>query len=374
MNRKMTYLLIASAIVFLALVEPVVRMWPIHRGGPQLQGYTTEDIPIGLELKWKFKTDAEIKSSPVNAYNKTYITSTDGFVYCLNLMGKLLWKYDTKNAIEASATYFDNMLYVGNLSGEIVALNATNGKLVWKYDTDNQIMGAPNYFSTDSGKYILLGSYDYNLYCLEAKTGAFVWSYELDNYLNGTVAIKDNKAVFGGCDGFLHSVDLKEGELDHKFDISTYIASSPAIYGDHALVADYDGNMFSINLKENTINWTWKNGESNIAFIASPAVHKGKMVNCSRDKHTYCIDVESGNLLWKRNSGYRIDASPIISNDKALVANMRGDIQVLQLKDGAVLDTYELGTPVASNPSVYKGCLYFGGMDGFVYCLSSKKN
>lgn len=345
--------------------------WPIYRGGPKLQGYSGSQIPIELQEKWVFKTGAEIKSSPVNSAGKVVITSTDGLVYCLSAKtGKLLWKYDTKNAIEASATIFDKKVYIGNLSGEVFALDLNTGKKVWTYETDNQIMGAPNFYTNEDGeKFVLIGSYDYNLYSLNADSGRYVWHYELDNYLNGTPSIADGKALFGGCDGFLHIVDLATGKSEKKHKISTYIAGSPATYSGMTYLGDYDGNFFGINIEEQKISWQWKNGDANIAFVASPAVYQTRVVNSSRDKHTYCWDYKSGELLWKRNSGYRIDASPVVSKDRVLTVNMRGDIQVLKLTDGTVLGTYDVGSPVPSNPSVYQEKIYLGAMDGNVYCL-----
>ncbi|MBK6282420.1 MAG: PQQ-like beta-propeller repeat protein [Draconibacterium sp.] len=48
---------------------------------------------------------------------KVVIGSTDGFVYCLDTNGKQLWKFETGNAIEASALIHENVVYIGNLDG-----------------------------------------------------------------------------------------------------------------------------------------------------------------------------------------------------------------------------------------------------------------
>src|SRR4030095_5447278 len=50
-----------------------------------------------------FKTEGEIKSSPVVAGDRVLIGSYDGNLYCLSARdGKLLWKYTTSNFVHAT--------------------------------------------------------------------------------------------------------------------------------------------------------------------------------------------------------------------------------------------------------------------------------
>ena len=77
---------------------------------------------------------------------KIVIGSTDGFVYCLDTNGKLLWKFETGNTIEAPALIHENIVYIGNLDGTLYALDLNTGKKLWEYETDNQIIGSANWW------------------------------------------------------------------------------------------------------------------------------------------------------------------------------------------------------------------------------------
>jgi outer membrane protein assembly factor BamB len=70
--------------------------------------------------------------------------------------------------------------------------------------------------------------------------------------------------------------------------------------------------------------------------------------------------------------GGRVDASPVIAKEKIVVATMKGDIKILQLKDGKQLMSYELGSPVSSSPAVIDQKIIIGADDGKIYCFGKK--
>ena len=79
---------------------------------------------------------------------------------------------------------------------------------------------------------------------------------------------------------------------------------------------------------------------------------------------------EPGNLKWSVQLSGRL-TQPVVADQKVLVAD----------KDNPVLFAYSAGTGepqwqfipggrIDSSPTVYKGLVYFGASDGFVYCLN----
>jgi eukaryotic-like serine/threonine-protein kinase len=185
--------------------------WPVFRGDAELRGYADVQISTPLELAWTYQAKDDFVAAPVIAGNRILAGSIDGKFYALDIKGNLIWQFETDNSIEAPGLYLDGVIYFGNLSGMLYALNASDGRLLWKYETENQIMGSPNFFSSGDKHYIIVGSYDYYLHCIDATTGKGLWKYESDNFVNGAAAITGMNAIFGGCDGFLHVVDLIPG-------------------------------------------------------------------------------------------------------------------------------------------------------------------
>jgi len=342
-----------------------------NRGGQQLTGVTSANLPLKVALKWSFKTGMEIKSSPVVKGNSIVIGSTDEFVYCLDLNGKLRWKYKTDNAIEASALILGTTVYIGNLSGNFYAIHLSSGKLLWKLSADNQIMGGANWWTDGKKTYILVGSYDYFLRCIDAATGKVLWKYEASNYLNATVAIEKNRAVFGGCDGFLHVVDITTGKKVASIEVATYVAGSVALENGRAYLGDYDGKVTCIDYLKKSVIWKFKNADKEIPFIASPSIVGNRLMIGGRDRFFYCFDKTNGKILWKKNTGNPVDASSVADSRNVLVSNMRGDMMLLNQANGSVVWTYELGSPIIGSPGVSANGIVVGAQDGTIYCLGA---
>lgn len=346
--------------------------WPNSRANLKMTGYTDVKFPQEILLKWIYDADGIFKSAPVVCDNRIVVGSTNGTLYCLNMQGDSIWGIKTGNAIEAPALIDEGVVYFGNLSGMLYALELETGNKIWEYKTDNQIMGAPTLFKTKTNSILAVGSYDYFLHGVDAKSGKGIWKYESDNFLNSAPALYNKEAVFGGCDGFLHQVNMLSGISTGKTEIATYVASSPAIANGKAYIGDYDGGFSCIDLTKKTIDWRYENADNDLPFIASPSIVGDKILIGSRDKFMYCFNLNSGELIWKKNTGSRVDASTIVNNKQVLLINMRGDLMLLNHSNGTVVWNYELGTSAINAPAVIENTIVVAGSDGNVYLLSSE--
>lgn len=369
MNKRITRLIVPMVIVGLISCQQSVQAqnWPIFRGDQQLQGVAAVPFDSSPKLLWSLKPGDGIKAAPVVSDGIMVVGSDNGFLYALNEAGKKLWEFNTENAVEAPALILNGTVYIGNLYGDLFALDLKTGELKWKYLTDNQISGSVNFFQTPEKCYLLVGSYDYFLHCIDADTGENIWKYESDNFINGAAGIFDGKAVFGGCDGFLHIIDIRTGKPINKVEVATYVASSVAIIQQEAFLGDYDGRFSCVDLIGGEIAWTYSHPELTLPFIGSPSVKNDRVVIGNRDKNVYCFHRIDGRLLWKTNSGSRVDASPVISGNQVLIANMRGDLQILDLETGEIKWNYEIGSGIIGNPAVANGKIWVAASDGFIY-------
>jgi outer membrane protein assembly factor BamB len=343
--------------------------WYIFRGDPALQGITSNRLPDQPKLVWSFPAGDDLRSSPVFGSGRMVAGSMDGSVYCLDYDGQLKWKFETGNGVEAPALIHGGKVFVGDLDGSLYCLDLQSGKENWSYKADNQISGSPNIWVSGNRALIVFGSYDFYLHCLDAGTGKLIWKYETDNFINGAAACYQGKAIFGGCDGFIHVVDIATGKFEKKIDIATYIASSVAVSANAAFIGDHDGKFSCVDLENEKIVWTWTNDQARLPFLASPSVNQKVAVIGNEDKYTYCFNRFTGELIWRFNSGSRINASPVIAGDRVLVANMRGDLHILDITDGNALWTYELGSAITGNPAISSERFFIAAADGYIYCF-----
>jgi outer membrane protein assembly factor BamB len=230
--------------------------WTIFRGNQQLSGAISASLPEKPKLLSSFQTGDDIKASPVISGQTIFCGSTDGTMYAIGFDGKLKWKFDSGNAIEAPALLLDGSVVFGQLDGLFYRLDEKSGKQIWKYKTDNQIMGSANWLKVGSQYRLVVGSYDYNLHAVGFAKGDSIWRYESDNYINGAPGIYGKNAVFGGCDGFVHLVNIETGNVFKKIKLETYVASSPVIDGKFAYMGSANLTGAGLGMKgTNTRNF-----------------------------------------------------------------------------------------------------------------------
>lgn len=107
-------------------------------------GLLEEWPEAGPPLAWQFDELGKGYSSVIVHENKIYVTGmedSDGYMYCLNLNGKLLWKnkygkeWDVNFPGTRTTPSFDKgKLYILGTPSMALCLSATDGSIVWQKD------------------------------------------------------------------------------------------------------------------------------------------------------------------------------------------------------------------------------------------------
>lgn len=348
--------------------------WPMFHGGQGLSGRAAPSLPDSLKVLWKFKTDDQVKSSPVIVGDRVFIGSSDGKMYAIELAnGSQVWAYEAPDAIEATPCVIDGSVFFGCSDGLLYALDAGTGSFKWKYETEGEILGAANWTRSPDGEkiWILVGSYDNILHCVDSATGEAVWTYETDNYINGSPAVDDQKTVFGGCDALIHVVSLTDGSKVSEIDGGSYIAASAAFVDGQVYVGNYDNVFIRADIAAGKIIWEYKDSDS--PFFSSPAIGEDVVVVGGRDKCVHCLGRDDGKAVWTFQTLGEVDSSPAICGDKIVVGSEDGRLYMIRLSDGSKVWSYEIGQAVTSSPAVAKGLVVVGCDDGYVYAFGSEQ-
>ncbi|MEI7836001.1 MAG: PQQ-binding-like beta-propeller repeat protein, partial [Planctomycetota bacterium] len=185
--------------------------WASFRGGPDQRGLAAGKLAQDFVPLWRFETGRSVRSSPVVAEGKVFVGSDDGVVYAIDVAkGRKVWSTATEGAVSAAPLYVGGRIYVGSQDGNFYCLSAATGGLIWKFATEGDIRAAAAWTPDADGAdgKILVGSYDFKLYCLRASDGQKLWERKTENYVNGTPALAEVRAVFGGCDSAVYALAL----------------------------------------------------------------------------------------------------------------------------------------------------------------------
>jgi outer membrane protein assembly factor BamB len=137
--------------------------------------------------------------------------------------GKLRWKYHVQDGIEESSpTVHDGVVYAGDLSGVLHAVNTADGKSVWKLKTDAEVKSSP----VVVGDRLLFGSYDGNLYCVAARTGSVHWKFTTSSYVHCTPGVFEGLTFIAGCDEIFSAIRITDGKEVFHISSGGYKAAS----------------------------------------------------------------------------------------------------------------------------------------------------
>ncbi|WP_423146273.1 PQQ-binding-like beta-propeller repeat protein [Rubrolithibacter danxiaensis] len=317
--------------------------WKFKTGGEKKVGGKAYWTMKPADMYMEDLYDYFLSSPVINKDDKhltVYFGSSDGNMYALDAeSGELKWKFKTNGIVRSSPALADNTLYFGSWDTYMYALDAYTGKEKWKFKTGDDpqyhlmegIESSPAY---DDGA-IYFGSRDGYFYALDAGSGKLVWKYSANgSWVVNTAAVKDRIVYFGTSDSFLFlALDAKTGKEKYHFKANGYLYSSPAIAGNALYFGDYTGKLYALNLNS---------GERQDEFAtagrkkyASEILNKEGNIDFSfvagtRDASLYQTSVEVMNELYQLGP---IVSSPAIVAGTAFFGSADGYLYALNLKE-----------------------------------------
>lgn len=348
---------------------PLVRDWPFWRGDQALTGVAPLSLGRNFRLKWRYKTDGEVRSSPVIVAGKVYVGSYGGTLHCVDFdTGKPIWTHKADGEFDAPPLVLDGRVYAGSGDSYLYALNAADGKLLWKYETGDKILGSANWTGDGDARRLVVAGHDGRVHCV-GLDGIRRWAYRTENVINGTPAISGGRIVVGGCDSNLHVINAADGSPAGQIEAGAYMAASTAVDGDRAYGGNYDGKVMCIDIQRRQVLWRYSEGDSVSPFTSSPALVGGRVIIGGQDGRLHCIDARSGQAVWTFAAREMIESSPLVVGDKVVVGSDDGRVYVLALADGKPIWSYDTGQPIKSSPGVYRGAILIGCEDGHLYAF-----
>lgn len=344
--------------------------WTLFRGNRSSTGVSSATLPGKLDVAWEYELEkGGFESSPVIANEVVYLADWDGRVVALNLTnGEELWQIKVDDSFTASPAYDDGRLYVGGVYGMVFCFDAKTGEDLWKFETGAEINSGANFYED----VVLIGSQDHFLYALDAKTGAEKWKFEIADQIRCTPTIVGSRTFLAGCDGKLHVVDVQKGDPLGEVPIDSPTGATPAAVGDFVYFGTHAGDVFCVNWK--TIEEVWRHTpESKAEFRNSAAATEEIVVVASRSRIVLGLDRLTGEPKWNYAAADPIEGSPVVVGSRVFLGTMGGTVLALSLDKGEVVWEYELGGSIVASPAVAEGRLIIADDDGKVYCFAAPK-
>jgi outer membrane protein assembly factor BamB len=260
-----------------------------------------------------------------------------------------LWQTKLAAPIYATAALRDGMAYVGTTGGVFHAVRVKDGGVAWTFSAGRPMFGEAA-VTSDAVYFVCDNGY---LFKLNRVTGKELWRYDLGDARVDRVL--PHPSVY---------------EWDFK-------APRPVVADGTVYVGSGDGSFHAV--RESTGRQLWRfmppAAKSKVSVGGTDLEQKGKVradaaidgqrvVFGSFDGNVYALDRATGKQVWKKNTGARVDSTPVVMGDKLIVGNYGGLLAGLNKSDGAV--AWRLiwwGSAVESTPVAYGDLAYMGASD-----------
>ncbi len=237
------------------------------------------------KARWTFKTQSEIRSSPVVAGDRVLIGSYDGNLYCLSLDGRVVWQVTTDGPVHATPAVRDGVAYIAGCDEILRAIRLSDGTQLFTMSSGAYTGASPAL----AGSRAFYGTFENEVLGVDLAARRIVWRYRHPDRnfpFYSSAAVAGDRVFVGGRDKLLHAIDAATGKAIWTFATRARIDSSPAVSGGRVYVGSNDGRLYVLDAAGGTLLWEF---EASAPLSTSPAIAQGRLVIGAQDGRVYCL-------------------------------------------------------------------------------------
>ena len=376
-----------------------VDAWPLPGRTPE-QSPENVDAAPNLDVAWRkgighgSNRGQHVTAPPVAADGMVFTMDGEATVSAFDARsGARRWEVNLRpsenkrdrEAFGGGLAYAEGKLYVSSGYRLIAQLDAKSGAVGWRTRTEQPIHAAP----TVAGGRVMVVAIDNTLLTFDSGTGAPGWTYQglsepARILAASSPAVSGDTVVASFGSGELVALRIANGNdlwseaLSRASRTSALseirdIPGRPAIYQGDVFAVSHSGVFSATDLRTGQARWSLP-----VVGITSPLPAGDVVYVVSKNGEVICAARETGLIYWIRdlNAGRKFKktgglmglggkrvikpgwSSPLLVNNRVLVAGSTGELYAINAKTGAVERTVKLGDPTLIGPIAMGGMVY----------------
>jgi len=300
---------------------------------------------------WEKNLDLTITSGVSGSSESLIFSTADGFIWCMNHEGELIWKTLLEGEINSLPLVYDEKIVVKLNSYKIIQLNEKDGSIIWKY----QAAIPPLTFKSEgklvqSNKVVYLGLPGGKLIAIDSPTGGLVWESNISRPRGSTDIeranditshpIIDGPVIYGiTTNGDISALDRRNGKTIWTRPLSSFYGMT--FDGFNLFVSHDTGSIYSVNKDDGEVKW--RQAGLKYRRIRTGTMIADYIIYGDYFGYVHLLDVNDGDIIGR----IKLEDSQILNNitkiDDSLVALMtaEGDLICLKIGDKKVNEVPE---------------------------------
>ncbi len=335
----------------------------------ELKKYSYETNPKSV---WRVNTgagndDEFFRLTPMQTETNLITIDRDGLLSVLDKnSGKQLWKQKTNLNVRTGANGNDEVIVIGNTSGDINAYSMSEGATLWTVNVNSEVTAISR--AVDDS--VIVRTKNGYIHSLNINSGENLWSInrqipDLSLHTQSEPMIAGDKVLVGLDDGELLALSLIDGkvlweraiatgrgrtELDRMVDIDGHFV----VENDIVYVITFQGNISAVSIEAGDIIWT-----KEASSISGVSVDDERVYFTDSDDQVHALDKNLGESFWKQEDmQYRALTLPVVHGDYLVAGDYEGYLHWMAKEDGRVVAREKAGGSILAAPFVENGRLY----------------
>ena len=355
---------------------------------------------VRLEVLWNQKIgggsgDRAIRIRPAITGGRVFAASADGKIKALTEnTGRIIWEAEIKDFYTKEEVAFGfskgldaiiggvgaggDLVVVGTGSGEILALNQSDGSLAWKSRVASEVLSQPQI----DDDVVVVQSIDGKVSAYDAIDGSRKWIYTtnipsltlrgtatpiisgdviLVGFSNGRVTLLEKETGFSGLD---RRVGVAQGgsDLERLVDID----GAMAMENGRLYAVSFQGRIMSIDIA--TGRTLWSEEASSVSGVGTGF---GNVYLASSDSQISAYNADNGREVWRVDALLHRDiTAPVAIGSYLAFTDLEGYLHLVAQSDGRFVGRRKIdGSGVSSGVVAEGGRLYVMGNKGSLFVL-----
>jgi len=259
---------------------------------------------------WEKNIEFTITSGISGDEENLIFSTLDGFLWCMNHDGELIWKTLLGGVVNSLPIIVDSKITVKLNSYKIIQLNVKDGSILWKY----QAAIPPLTFKSEgklvqSNNVVYLGLPGGKMIAIDSPTGGLVWESNISRPKGAT-------------------------DIERANDMTSHpIIDGPVIYG-----VTTNGDVSALNRRNGKTIWT----ESLSSFYGM-AFNDFSLFVTHDTGSVYALNKDDGEIEWRQPAlKFRKIRTGTLIKDYIVFGDYEGYLHLLSITDGAILARIKL--------------------------------
>ena len=188
----------------------------------------------------------------------------------------MLWSTRVGGEVDSSAAYSGGIVFVGDNSGTVTALDARTGAIRWQARSFSRFGGREYFYATPTVAYgrVFASNTDGTLYAFGAGTGHLLWASHLGSYVYTAPAVWNRTVYAGTYDGRFYALDAATGATRWVREMPAAVHGAPTVMdglvyvstcgrcGQHGVRSAKAGPFatYALNARTGKLVWTFGDG------------------------------------------------------------------------------------------------------------------